>query len=95
MMAKETGACLAEIVRQAAWFPQGGGRRKGRGARQKEQRAPSADDAVNGWQQQPLLAAIGGVARVDAIGRMLLSALGRMKHMGGIQCTQVGNGVLV
>jgi hypothetical protein len=90
MMAKEAGACLAEVVRQAARCPQEG-RKKGRGPRQKEQRAPSADASVNGQQQQQqaLLAAIGGVGRVDAIGRMLLSALGRMKHMGGIQCTQV------
>lgn len=95
MMAKEAGACLAEIVRQAARpsSPDGRKNKKGmvRPARGKEAAVlPAAVNGSDGSAAAPsLLEAIGGVQRVDAVGQMLLRALGRMKHIGGIQCTQV------
>lgn len=81
MVAKEAGACLAEIVRQAAAPSRSPLQQKGRGKEKKER--------AENWTAPSLVGAIGGVERVDAVGRMLLRALGRMKHMGGIQCTQV------
>jgi hypothetical protein len=99
MMAKEAGACLAEVVRQAAASRRSALADRRGGKKEKEcggGSAPAANASGQHQQQQrgqpslSLLEAIGGAARVDGIGRMLLSALGRMKHMGGIQCTQVG-----
>lgn len=84
LMAKEAGACLAEIVKQAA-VPSSVPLQQKRGATEKRRGELNG----NGAAVAPLIEAIGGVERVDAVGQVLLRALGRMKHMGGIQCTQV------
>lgn len=95
MMAKEAGACLAEIVRQAAAAT--APRAAGAGAKKGQRWSGGGRGEQEVGQQQPqqnepavsLLDSVGGVGRVDAVGRTLLRSLGRMKHMGGIQCTQV------
>ncbi|TFJ82302.1 hypothetical protein NSK_006421 [Nannochloropsis salina CCMP1776] len=92
MMVKEAGACLAEVVQQATFSYSSVWSRGGRMTRGPPARGPSGGGVLERREVESraptLLAALGGSAKMDAIGRSLLQALGRLKHMGAIQVTQ-------